>query len=166
MDVGCEQLDEYLTNLSRLYGLRYDDEIVWNTVPLNNDIDILKYTIECRRSQAIMKKKPTLVAGIAIIAVALIFGLFVFSPSLGRVQEIDVSEPKNITLEDVAQMDVQLDKADRLSNQDMNIEQVLNTILNTCSSKALNYDLEGITACNEFMEGHINIIGIFLVSKY
>jgi hypothetical protein len=84
-----------------------------------------------------MKKKPTLVAGIAIIAVALIFGLFVFSPSLGRVQEIDVSEPKNITLEDVAQMDVQLDKADRLSNQDMNIEQVLNTILNTCSSKAL-----------------------------
>ncbi len=46
-----------------------------------------------------MKKKPTLVAGIAIIAVALILGLFVFSPSLSKVQEIDVSEPKNITSE-------------------------------------------------------------------
>ncbi len=59
-------------------------------------------------------------------------------------------------------MDVQLDRADRLSNQDMNIEQVLNTILNTCSSKALNYDSKGITACNDFMEGYINTTGIFL----
>jgi hypothetical protein len=57
-----------------------------------------------------------------------------------------------MTSEDVTQMDTQLDRTDRLSIQDMNIEQVLNTILNTCSSKALGYDLEVITACNDFMQ--------------
>ena len=109
-----------------------------------------------------MKKKLTLVAGIVMLAVALIFGLFVFSPSLGKLNNFGLGNLKNMTSEDVAQMDIQLDRADRLSNQDMNIEQVLNTILNTCSSKALNYDLEGITACNDFMEGYINTMRTFL----
>jgi hypothetical protein len=109
-----------------------------------------------------MRKKLTLVAGIVMLAVALILGLFVFSPSLGKLYDFDLGDPKNMTSEDVAQMDLQLDRADRLSNQDTNIEQVLNTILNTCSSKALNYDLEGITACNDFMEGYINTMRTFL----
>ena len=109
-----------------------------------------------------MKKKPTLIVGIVILVVALIFGLFVFSSSLGKLQQIDAGDPKNLTSEEVTRMDVQLERADTLSNQEMNIEQVLSTVLNTCSGKALNYDLKGITACNDFMEGYINSIRTFL----
>ena len=106
-----------------------------------------------------MKKKPTLVTGIVILAVALIFGVFVFSPSLGKLQGIDStvsSDPKNMTSEDVTQMDTQLDRTDRLSIQDMNIEQVLNTILNTCSSKALD---SNSCTCN-FQEALIEVTDI------
>jgi hypothetical protein len=45
-------------------------------------------------------------------------------PSLGKLQEIDSSYPKNITTGEVTQMDLQQDKAYRLSNQDTNIEQM------------------------------------------
>ena len=70
-----------------------------------------------------MKKKPMLVAGIVVLVAALIYGVFVFSPSLGKLQEIESSYPKNMTTEKVTQMDLQLDKAYRLSNRDMKIEQ-------------------------------------------
>ena len=71
-----------------------------------------------------MKKKPMLVAGIAVLVAAFIYSVFVFSPSLGKLQEIESSYPKNITTEEVTQMDLQLDKAYRLSNRDMKIEQM------------------------------------------
>jgi hypothetical protein len=54
-----------------------------------------------------MKKKLTFVAGIVMLAVALIFGLFVFSPSLGKSYENDLGDPKHMTSEDVAQADSQ-----------------------------------------------------------
>jgi hypothetical protein len=54
-----------------------------------------------------MKKKLTLVAGIVMLAVALIFGLFVFSPSLGKIYDTDLGDPKYMTSEDVAQVDSQ-----------------------------------------------------------
>ena len=71
-----------------------------------------------------MKKKPMLVAGIVVLVGALIYGVFVFSPSLGKLQEIDSSYPKNTTTEKVTQMDLNLDKAYKLSNRDTKIEQL------------------------------------------
>jgi hypothetical protein len=52
-----------------------------------------------------MKKKLTLVAGIVMLALALIFGLFVFSPSLGKSYENYLGDPRHMTSEDVAQGD-------------------------------------------------------------
>jgi hypothetical protein len=109
-----------------------------------------------------MRKKSMLVVGIVVLAVALLLVVLVFSPALGTVQELGLGNPKNMTPEGVAQMGIQLDRSDRLSNQGMNIEQMLKAVLNMCSSKALNSDLEGITACNDFMEGYINTTGTFL----
>jgi hypothetical protein len=54
-----------------------------------------------------MKKKLTLVAGIVMLALALIFGLFVFSPSLGKSYETDLGYPRHMTSGDVAQGDSQ-----------------------------------------------------------
>ena len=71
-----------------------------------------------------MKKKTMLVAGIVVLVAALIYGVFVFSSSLGKLQEIESSYPKNTTIEEVTQMDLQLDKAYRLSSRDMKIEQM------------------------------------------
>ena len=70
-----------------------------------------------------MMKKPMLVAGVVVLVGALIYGVFVFSPSLGKLQEIESSYSKNTTTEEVTQMDLLLDKAYRLSNRDMKIEQ-------------------------------------------
>ena len=70
-----------------------------------------------------MKKKPMLVAGIVVLVAALIYDVFVFSPSLGKLQEIESSYRKNMTTEEVTQMDLLLGKEYRLSNQDMRIEQ-------------------------------------------
>ena len=70
-----------------------------------------------------MKKKPMLVAGIVVLVAALIYGVFVFSPSLGKLQEIESSYSINTTTEEVTQLDLLLGKAYRLSNQDMRIEQ-------------------------------------------
>jgi len=70
-----------------------------------------------------MLKKPMLVAGIIVLAVALIFVVFVFSPTLDNLQEGDSSNPKNTTSDGVVQMDIQLNRSDRLSNQG-NIEQI------------------------------------------
>ena len=60
-----------------------------------------------------MKKKPMLVAGIVVLVAALIYDVFVFSLSLGKLHEIESSYPKNMTTEEVTQMDSQLDKAYR-----------------------------------------------------
>ena len=38
-----------------------------------------------------MRKKPMLVAGVVVLVAALIYGVFVFSPSLGKLQEIESS---------------------------------------------------------------------------
>ncbi len=54
-----------------------------------------------------MKKKLTLVAGIVMLAVALIFGLLVFSLSLGKIYDTGLGDPKYMTSEDVAQSDNQ-----------------------------------------------------------
>jgi hypothetical protein len=71
-----------------------------------------------------MKRKPMLVAGIVVLVAALIYGVFVFSPSLGKLQEIESSYTKKMTIEEVTQMDPQLDKAYSVSTQDMKIEQM------------------------------------------
>jgi hypothetical protein len=54
-----------------------------------------------------MKKKLTLVAGIVMLDLALMLGLFVFSPSLGKSYENDLRDPRDMTSEDVAQGDSQ-----------------------------------------------------------
>jgi hypothetical protein len=71
-----------------------------------------------------MKRKPMLVAGIVVLVAALIYGVFVFSPSLGKLQEIESSYTKKMTIEEVTQMDPQLDKTYSVSTQDMKIEQM------------------------------------------
>jgi hypothetical protein len=52
-----------------------------------------------------MKKKLTLVAGIVMLALALMLGLFVFSPGLGKSYEYDLGVLRHMTSEDVAQAD-------------------------------------------------------------
>jgi hypothetical protein len=52
-----------------------------------------------------MKKKLTLVAGLVMLALALMLGLFVFSPSLGKSHENDLGDLGHMDSEGVGHGD-------------------------------------------------------------